>query len=366
MCYSFVQVAPASISFTVPQTNNTQDHMILPDEDSSNYIDDSLVNYASLNLSRDEEVQITEQLHHHHQQTTLIDRDENGNQPTVQDQESGSSDAVIKKMAADDAKSVASEEDIMNGNIELGQELNRNANASTSESSSVDSVLIGGDTTNGSPSHSPVHASMGAARTSPTAYYANLDTVGELPNHYNFTFYSDLRTPRSNSSRSSMGSEFTFEPNGGTGNSRSPSEHSYANLDSLTDIIPTSSSSRHRTTSSPGNMVLQPPPKGRVNYIELDMETLGSLSSPPQPSRPPPPANRTSRSSSMTSSISPPKTPSSVGTVTADFANRTESYATIDFDRTHALASTNSQSSLPPNGASGRRTRHDSRSTTLS
>ena len=315
------------------------------DDDSSNYIDDSLVNYASLNLNRDEELQITEQ--------QVATRDENGNKPTEHDQESVNSDA--KK---GDAESDVSEDDMMNGNIELGQELNRNGNASTDESSSEVTLQEDEQDSNMNVKKSPTHSQKETTptRTSPSTYYANLDTVGELPQHpYNFTFYSDLRTPRSTTSRSSMGSEFTFETNGAN-NSRSPSEHSYANLDTLTELTRTSvpSSSRHRTNSSPaGNMVLQPPPKGKVNYIELDMETLGSLAKRP--------TSRQTRSYSVTSS--PPKTPSSVGG--SEIGNRTESYATIDFDRTNALASANSTSALPPNSAGGRRTRHDSRTTDL-
>ncbi|XP_072045606.1 uncharacterized protein [Amphiura filiformis] len=351
-----IELAPTSISFTVPQTpntttttNNNIHTAIEADYDSSNYIDDCLVNYASLNLNRDEEVQITEQ----QVPQNIVTRDENGNKPTEQDQESVDSDMKLL-----DSKSDISEDDVTNSNIELGQELNRNGNASTDESSSemtVQDEQDGNMNVTSSPTHtpsSPTHTPKDTTptRTSPGAYYANLDTVGELPQHYNFTCYSDLRTPHSTSSWSSIGSEFTFEPNNGANRSRSPSEHSYANLDTLTELGHASgTNSRHRTSSSP-NMVLQPPPKGRVNYIELDMETLGALAKRPAT------ASRQTRSYSVTSS--PPKTPLSI-----NGGDRTESYATIDFDRTNALASTNSTSTLPPNGAGGRRTRHDSRTT---
>ena len=351
-------------------TNSNTVHAAIEDDfDSSNYIDDSLINYASLNLNRDEEVQITEtQIHQN-----LVTRDENGNKPTEQDHESVADDLDVEKLS--DSKSDISEDDIANGNIKLGQELNRNGNASTDESGSemtIQDEQDGNMKERNSPAHTPKDSPTRASpkdsptraspkdtptRMSPQAYYANLDTVGELPQHYNFTFYSDLRTPRSTSSRSSMGSEgrseFTFEPSNGASNGIS--EHSYANLDTLTELGPTSvSNSRHRTSSNPTNMVLQPPPKGRVNYIELDMETLGSLAKRPAAAAA---SSRQTRSYSVTSS--PPKTPSSI-----NGGDRTESYATIDFDRTNALASANhSQSTQPPNGVAGRRTRHDSRTT---
>ncbi|XP_033114856.1 fibroblast growth factor receptor substrate 3-like isoform X2 [Anneissia japonica] len=155
--------------------------------------------------------------------------------------------------------------------------------------------------------------------------YVNLDTIGELPSRSAFAF-ADLPTPRSAASRGSNGSEFVFDALH-TCSSRSPGGPNYANLDGLE---PTK-----RSCIIPDSLKLQAPPKKKINYIELDLDSLE--------------ATRNERANARSSTSSSPKTPQ-----TPNLDPRGP-YAMIDIDRTIALSNTQRQ----VEDDSNRRTRHD-------
>ncbi|XP_041452613.1 uncharacterized protein LOC121405735 [Lytechinus variegatus] len=193
-------------------------------------------------------------------------------------------------------------------------------------------------------------SSNASQRVSPLSYYANLDTAGELPPNWqpNFQFYPELRTPRSTSSKGSTGSEFTFELNRG---SCSPVDHNYANLNSLPEVQPmrhSLSGSSSGPNGAGGWMELQPPPKGKMNYIQLDFDENDQ----------PIVHNLKTLHRSMSSSTTPPKTPVSTPTESAIPGTKTDIYARIDIEKTVALANSHRHVEGDPD-ISTRRTRHD-------
>ncbi|XP_038048848.1 fibroblast growth factor receptor substrate 2-like [Patiria miniata] len=312
--------------------------------------EDPNVNYARLKHDVDEDsshVSVTET-----DAVTLVQNDVNGNMDRV------GLPPLTMLPAANLPEShymkPPSVKDIVNGNTSV-LNLNGNANVLSLTSTTSEVITDESHTNRASPVSITTPLSLvsqnslttPSSRTSgSSSYYANLDTVGELP-HNNFVFCCDLRSPCStSSSKGSAGSEFIFDTN--VAGNRSPvSEHSYANLDALSEV-----GMRPAAHNGNSNVVLQPAPKGRMNYADLDMESLEAVQTTPIIQ------TRQSRSSSMTSS--PPKTPASLNSEGS--SRRTDTYAMIDFNRTTALANSQRQideSDLP--GGPLRRTRHDSK-----
>ncbi|XP_077999854.1 fibroblast growth factor receptor substrate 2-like isoform X2 [Glandiceps talaboti] len=157
----------------------------------------------------------------------------------------------------------------------------------------------------------------GGSPTTPNHCYANLDTLGEVPHQC-----SPL-------SRSPICQEPLSPKNGLI----SPnSEHTYANLDQVAAGI-------GNGNGGISKLVLQPPPKKKINYIQLDLENL---------------ENKTDSNSTPGSSPRTPKTP---GPETP--SKKTDMYAMIDFDKTAALTkSQNGQ--VDHHDESVRKTRHNS------
>lgn len=128
--------------------------------------------------------------------------------------------------------------------------------------------------------------------------------------------------------------EFSFD-----GNGHPKSDLTYANL----------SSADKQMTNNPENfpggstMVIQSPPKGKLNYVQVAFED-GTVSSVPQ------------RSMSSSSCSTPPHTPNSP-IDTESPAKSTDVYAVIDTNKTMALA--NSQRQFNDSDVGTRRTRHD-------
>ncbi|XP_033629431.1 fibroblast growth factor receptor substrate 2-like [Asterias rubens] len=321
--------------------------------------DDPNVNYARLKHDIDEDLtQLTVTDMTDTDTLTQVQNDVNGNMDSIRLPSSAMTTRTLANLPEPYYMKPSSVQDIVNGNTaplkNSGLNLNSNANVISLPETVVCSSEAGNHdctTSNASPASvtSPMSVTSlmtPSSRTSGSSYYANLDTVGELP-HNNFVFCCDLRSPCStSSSKGSAGSEFIFD--GSVGGNRSPvSEHSYANLDVLSEV-----GIRPTVFNGATNVVLQPVPKGRMNYADLDLETMDAAGCTPivQP--------RQSRSSSMTSS--PPKTPASLNSEGS--SRRTDTYALIDFNRTTALANSQRQiddTDLP--GGSLRRTRHDSK-----
>lgn len=276
-----------------------------------------------------------------------------------------------KREVSDIERTTALLQDVANGNIRMkdrnvdaDSQLNILVNYANLTEQQIQDVLQKLETSrngNISPctvcSNSSSNASQPASqRVSPLSYYANLDTAGELPPNWQpngFHSYPELRTPRSTSSKGSTGSEFTFEVSRG---SCSPVDHNYANLDTLPEVQPLrhSLSSSSATTNGAGNwMILQPPPKGKVNYIQLDFDEND------QPIFTN--INKTlRRSMSSSTSTTPPKTPVSPPTeiVPTVPGSKNDIYARIDIEKTVALANTHRQVEGDTD-ISTRRTRHD-------
>ena len=271
------------------------------------------------------------------------------------------------KMKASDVENAALLQDVVNGNIRPEKLQDRSsdleskynilvnyANLTEQQIQDVLQKLENNRYDNISPCTVCSNSSSCASqRVSPLSYYANLDTAGELPPNWQangFQFYPELRTPRSTSSKGSNGSEFTFDVNRG---SCSPVDHSYANLDTLSEVPPLRQSlSCGAGIGGGGWMILQPPPKGKVNYIQLEFDEND------QPilhsGRP------LQRSLSSSASSTPPKTPVSPpqeSSATASGA-KTDIYARIDIEKTVALANSHRQVEGDTD-VSTRRTRHD-------
>ncbi|XP_022112197.1 fibroblast growth factor receptor substrate 2-like isoform X2 [Acanthaster planci] len=315
---------------------------------------DPNVNYARLKHDMDEDstdVGITET-----DAVMLVQNDVNGNMDRV-----GMPPLTMLKptsLPESHYMKPSSVQDIVNGNtmpLKSSLSLSSNAGVISSTNSTSETVTHENQTSRASPVSitTPMSLVSQTSLTTPSSrtsgcssYYANLDMVGELP-HNNFVFCCDLRSPCStSSSKGSGGSEFIFD--GSVAGNRSPaSEHSYANLDALSEV-----GMRSAVYNGNSSVVLQPAPKGRMNYADLDMESLEAVQTTPTIQ------TRQSRSSSMTSS--PPKTPASLNSEGS--SRRTDTYAMIDFNRTTALANSQRQideSDLP--GGPLRRTRHDSK-----
>ncbi|XP_071943032.1 uncharacterized protein [Antedon mediterranea] len=179
---------------------------------------------------------------------------------------------------------------------------------------------------NGNPHMVPTPGPFTPAMSSPVpGVYVNLDTIGELPSRSAFAF-ADLPTPRSAASRGSNGSEFVFDALH-TSTNRSPGGPNYANLDAMEQS--------KRSSIIPDSLKLQAPPKKKINYIELDLDSLE--------------ATRNERGNARSSTSSSPKTPQ-----TPNLDPRGP-YAMIDIDRTIALSNTQRQ----VEDDSNRRTRHE-------
>ncbi|XP_071502209.1 uncharacterized protein [Diadema antillarum] len=276
-------------------------------------------------------------------------------------------DSKKKRGKVSDVERTALLQDVVNGNIKPDKLKERNsemdskynilmsyANLTEQQVQDVLQKLESNRNDNMSPcTVCSTSSSNASQRVSPLSYYANLDTAGELPPNWQangFQFYPELRTPRSTSSKGSSTSEFTFDVNRG---SCSPVDHNYANLDTLPEVQPL----RHSLSSSAnsgmnGWMILQPPPKGKMNYIQLDFDENDQPAvSSVKPLR---------RSLSSSASSTPPKTPVSpqqefcLGTS----ASKGDIYARIDIEKTVALANSHRQVDGDTD-ISTRRTRHD-------
>lgn len=181
--------------------------------------------------------------------------------------------------------------------------------------------------------HSPNLAKTVAySPSSPSSYYTNLDTKGELPHR---STIPDQRGPmggaRFNNGKSD--SEFNFDagvnPQG---------EKFFAN------VVDVEGKEHVGHDQGISNMIIQSPPKGKLNYIQVAFED-GTVSSAPQ------------RSTCSSSGSTPPNTPNSPLAETESPAKGSDVYAVIDTNKTVALA--NSQRQINDGDVSSRRTRHD-------
>ncbi|XP_070580326.1 fibroblast growth factor receptor substrate 2-like isoform X2 [Ptychodera flava] len=159
-------------------------------------------------------------------------------------------------------------------------------------------------------------SSVRTTPTTPNHCYANLDNLSELLPYC---------SPSAKSPSSLAGSSpknGLISPN---------SDHTYANLDQVAAGI--------GNGNGISKLVLQPPPKKKINYIQLDLENLESKAD----------SNSTPGSS--------PRTPKTPGPDTPN--KKTDTYAMIDFDKTAALIkSQNGQ--VDHDDGSVRKTRHNS------
>ncbi|XP_006823990.1 fibroblast growth factor receptor substrate 2-like [Saccoglossus kowalevskii] len=164
--------------------------------------------------------------------------------------------------------------------------------------------------TQGSMTSSPA----GASPTTPNHCYANLDMLGEVPPQC----FSRVTSASHNTS-----------PQNGLQTSNI-TDHTYANLDQVAAGI--------GNGNGISKIVLQPPPKKKVNYIQLDLENLDTRTEANSPG-----------SSPRTPKTLLPETPNKKAVM----------YAMIDFDKTDALIkSQNGQ--VDHDDGSVRKTRHNS------
>lgn len=183
--------------------------------------------------------------------------------------------------------------------------------------------------------HSPNHTVPTGYPPSPSSYYTNLDTKGELPPHCSISnILPEQRDSSSGLKCKSDHLEFNFEGSISPGR-----EKYYANL-----VNVEGKDSSGSDPSGVSNIIIQSPPKGKLNYIQVAFED-GTVSSAPP------------RSMSSSSGSTPPNTPNSPSANTESPGKGSDVYAVIDTNKTVALA--NSQRQINDGDVGSRRTRHD-------